>query len=146
MLGCVALLCGEVSLLLVLDRACNHSLPFPHAVHAYTAAMRAASEGGQWEAALAIWDDLVNAGCTPTGVRVSMHCWPGWCTHTGVRVSMHCWPGWCTPTGVRVSMHCWPGWCTHTQEECAPARCTHPIGASAHETLVFMSRFPGPAM
>ncbi len=36
-------------------------------VHAYTAAMRAASEGGSWEAALAIWDDLQAAGCKPTG-------------------------------------------------------------------------------
>lgn len=36
-------------------------------VHAYTAAMRAASEGGRWEAALAIWEDMQKAGCKPTG-------------------------------------------------------------------------------
>ncbi|KAL4443011.1 hypothetical protein ABPG77_008502 [Micractinium sp. CCAP 211/92] len=36
-------------------------------VHAFTAAMRAASEGGRWEAALAIWDDMQKAGCKPTG-------------------------------------------------------------------------------
>ncbi len=36
-------------------------------VHAYTAAMRAAAEGGRWEAALAVWDDMVAAGCKPTG-------------------------------------------------------------------------------
>lgn len=36
-------------------------------VHAYTAAMRAAAEGGRWEAALAIWTDMQAAGCKPTG-------------------------------------------------------------------------------
>ncbi|PSC71557.1 nadh:ubiquinone oxidoreductase complex i intermediate-associated 30 [Micractinium conductrix] len=36
-------------------------------VHAYTAAMRAAAEGGRWEAALSIWDDMQKAGCKPTG-------------------------------------------------------------------------------
>ena len=36
-------------------------------VHAYTAAMRAAAEGGRPAAALAIWDDMQNAGCKPTG-------------------------------------------------------------------------------
>jgi len=36
-------------------------------VHAFTAAMRAASEGGSWEAALSIWDDMQRAGCKPTG-------------------------------------------------------------------------------
>lgn len=41
-------------------------------VHAFTAAMRAASEGGRWEAALAIWDDMQKAGCKPTGA-----CMPG---------------------------------------------------------------------
>jgi pentatricopeptide repeat protein len=39
-------------------------------VHAYTAAMRAASEGGRWEAALAIWEDMQKAGCKPTGARL----------------------------------------------------------------------------
>ena len=38
-------------------------------VHAYTAAMRAASEGGRWEAALSIWDDMQAAGCKPTGAH-----------------------------------------------------------------------------
>lgn len=36
-------------------------------VHAFTAAMRAASEGGRWEAALSIWDDMQRGGCKPTG-------------------------------------------------------------------------------
>lgn len=36
-------------------------------VHAYTAAMRAAADGGRWEEALAIWDDMQAAGCKPTG-------------------------------------------------------------------------------
>jgi pentatricopeptide repeat protein len=36
-------------------------------VHAYTAAMRAAAEGGRWEAALAVWDEMRKAGCKPTG-------------------------------------------------------------------------------
>lgn len=36
-------------------------------VHAYTAAMRAAAEGGRWAEALAIWDDMERAGCKPTG-------------------------------------------------------------------------------
>lgn len=36
-------------------------------VHAYTAAMRAATEGGLWAKALSIWDDMKAAGVTPTG-------------------------------------------------------------------------------
>jgi pentatricopeptide repeat protein len=36
-------------------------------VHAYTAAMRAATEGGRWVEALEIWDDMQRAGCQPTG-------------------------------------------------------------------------------
>ncbi|GAB4820675.1 hypothetical protein N2152v2_007721 [Parachlorella kessleri] len=36
-------------------------------VHAYTAAMRAAAEGGRWEDALHIWEDMEKAGCKPTG-------------------------------------------------------------------------------
>lgn len=36
-------------------------------VHAYTAAMRAAAEGGLWERALEIWSDMEAAGVTPTG-------------------------------------------------------------------------------
>lgn len=36
-------------------------------VHAYTAAMRAAADGGAWEKALCIWSDMVAAGCQPTG-------------------------------------------------------------------------------
>ena len=36
-------------------------------VHAYTAAMRAAAEGGAWETALAIWSDMEGCGCKPTG-------------------------------------------------------------------------------
>lgn len=36
-------------------------------VHAYTAAMRAAAEGGAWETALAIWSDMEACACKPTG-------------------------------------------------------------------------------
>lgn len=36
-------------------------------VHAYTAAMRAATEGGKWHKALEIWGDMRKAGCEPTG-------------------------------------------------------------------------------
>lgn len=36
-------------------------------VHAYTAAMRAAAEGGAWQEALQIWHDMMEAGCKPTG-------------------------------------------------------------------------------
>ncbi|MEW5301301.1 MAG: hypothetical protein WDW36_004167 [Sanguina aurantia] len=36
-------------------------------VHAYTAAMRAATEGGRWLKALDIWEDMTRAGCQPTG-------------------------------------------------------------------------------
>lgn len=63
-------------------------------VHAYTAAMRAASEGGRWEAALAIWEDMQQAGCKPTGALLPLplaarlplaagdskqRCWAAWC-------------------------------------------------------------------
>ena len=36
-------------------------------VHAFTSAMRAAADGGAWERALEIWNDMVAAGCQPTG-------------------------------------------------------------------------------
>ncbi|KAK9827398.1 hypothetical protein WJX81_006751 [Elliptochloris bilobata] len=36
-------------------------------VHAFTAAMRAAAEGGAWERALEVWADMDAAGCRPTG-------------------------------------------------------------------------------
>ncbi|PNH05481.1 hypothetical protein TSOC_008251 [Tetrabaena socialis] len=36
-------------------------------VHAYTAAMRAATEGGRWYRALDIWADMRTSGCEPTG-------------------------------------------------------------------------------
>ncbi|WIA14814.1 hypothetical protein OEZ85_003296 [Tetradesmus obliquus] len=36
-------------------------------VHAYTAAMRAATEGGAWQKALDIWADMTAAGVLPTG-------------------------------------------------------------------------------
>ena len=37
-------------------------------VHTYTAAMRAAAaDGSTWHEALTIWDDMLAAGCTPTG-------------------------------------------------------------------------------
>ena len=36
-------------------------------VHAFTAAMRAAADGGAWEDALHMWADMQAAGCRPTG-------------------------------------------------------------------------------
>ena len=36
-------------------------------VHAFTSAMRAAADGGAWEKALDIWNDMLAAGCQPTG-------------------------------------------------------------------------------
>ena len=36
-------------------------------VHAYTAAMRAAAEGGAWDKALDIWSDMELRNCKPTG-------------------------------------------------------------------------------
>eukprot|EP01025_Chloroclados_australasicus_P053141 TRINITY_DN6228_c0_g1_i1.p1 TRINITY_DN6228_c0_g1~~TRINITY_DN6228_c0_g1_i1.p1 ORF type:complete len:748 (+),score=53.60 TRINITY_DN6228_c0_g1_i1:173-2416(+) len=36
-------------------------------VHAFTAAMRAATEGGHWNMALEIWNDMERYGCQPTG-------------------------------------------------------------------------------
>lgn len=36
-------------------------------VHAYTAAMRAATEGGKWEKSLDIWEDMLSAGVHPSG-------------------------------------------------------------------------------
>lgn len=38
-------------------------------VHTYTAAMRAAAEGGAWESALGIWKDMEAAGCRPSGMN-----------------------------------------------------------------------------
>lgn len=40
-------------------------------VHAYTAAMRAAADGGRWEKALCIWSDMIAAGCQPTGQLIA---------------------------------------------------------------------------
>ena len=36
-------------------------------IHAYTAAMRAAAEGGAWQQALEIWSDMEQCKCKPTG-------------------------------------------------------------------------------
>ena len=44
-------------------------------VHAFTAAMRAAADGGAWEEALHMWADMQAAGCRPTGA------WGGLCSH-----------------------------------------------------------------
>lgn len=41
--------------------------PLAPTVHAYTAAMRAATEGGRWYRALDIWEDMRRAKCAPTG-------------------------------------------------------------------------------
>ncbi|KAF5830188.1 TPR-like protein [Dunaliella salina] len=41
--------------------------PMAPTVHAYTAAMRAATEGGRWARALDIWADLRSSGCQATG-------------------------------------------------------------------------------
>ena len=46
-------------------------------VHAYTAAMRAAAEGGAWEQALDIWADMEHRNCKPTGTpRLVARCSP----------------------------------------------------------------------
>ena len=45
-------------------------------VHAYTAAMRAAAEGGRWQRALEIWRDMETAGCTPSGPLKRLQCHP----------------------------------------------------------------------
>lgn len=53
------------------DQMCcapKHSKMEP-SVHAYTAAMRAAAEGGHWRRGLQIWGDMEKAGCRPTGQR-----------------------------------------------------------------------------
>eukprot|EP01024_Parvocaulis_polyphysoides_P014747 TRINITY_DN1616_c1_g1_i4.p1 TRINITY_DN1616_c1_g1~~TRINITY_DN1616_c1_g1_i4.p1 ORF type:complete len:594 (+),score=78.24 TRINITY_DN1616_c1_g1_i4:695-2476(+) len=36
-------------------------------VHAFTTAMRAATEGGRWDKSLEIWKDMEQYGCSPTG-------------------------------------------------------------------------------
>ncbi len=41
-------------------------------VHAYTAAMRAAAEGGCWQRALDMWDDMGQAACRPTGAQMAL--------------------------------------------------------------------------
>mmetsp|Transcript_19979 Transcript_19979/g.43539 ORF Transcript_19979/g.43539 Transcript_19979/m.43539 type:complete len:605 (-) Transcript_19979:655-2469(-) len=48
-------------------RSAPRGSPMAPTVHAYTAAMRAASEGGRWVRALDIWEDMKRAGCVPTG-------------------------------------------------------------------------------
>ena len=47
-------------------------------VHAFTSAMRAAADGGAWEKALDIWNDMLAAGCQPTGTHCSERCSIGW--------------------------------------------------------------------
>jgi pentatricopeptide repeat protein len=42
--------------------------PMRPSVHAYTAAMRAATEGGRWVRALGVWDDMRRSGTQPTGL------------------------------------------------------------------------------
>ena len=43
-------------------------------VHAYTAAMRAAAEGGAWDKALDIWSDMEQRNCKPTGEHHLYYC------------------------------------------------------------------------
>ncbi len=43
------------------------SSPMAPTVHAYTAAMRAATEGGRWREALSIWDDMRRSGVPTSG-------------------------------------------------------------------------------
>ena len=50
-------------------RAAPPSSRLAPSVHAYTAAMRAAAEGGAWERALEVWADMEAAGCRPTGAH-----------------------------------------------------------------------------
>lgn len=40
-------------------------------VHAYTAAMRAATEGNKWQKALEIWQDMRGASVDPSGTKLS---------------------------------------------------------------------------
>ncbi|KAL6753429.1 hypothetical protein V8C86DRAFT_460184 [Haematococcus lacustris] len=47
-------------------RAAPPNSPMAPTVHVYTAAMRAATEGGAWRQALGIWEDMQAAGCPPT--------------------------------------------------------------------------------
>lgn len=54
----------------MMKNAPSHSKMAP-TVHAYTAAMRAAAEGGQWERALNIWSDMEAAQCPPSGMHFS---------------------------------------------------------------------------
>ncbi len=49
-------------------RASGPGSPLAPTVHTYTAAMRAAAEGGAWEIALDIWNDMEAAGCRPSGL------------------------------------------------------------------------------
>lgn len=48
-------------------RSSPHSSKMAPTVHAYTAAMRAATEGGKWERSLGIWEDMIAAGVQPSG-------------------------------------------------------------------------------
>jgi pentatricopeptide repeat protein len=48
-------------------RAAPPSSCMAPSVHAFTAAMRAAADGGCWQKALDIWSDMRAAGCQPTG-------------------------------------------------------------------------------
>lgn len=40
----------------------NPSCNIAPTVHAYTATIRAATEGGQWEKALMVWDEMIANG------------------------------------------------------------------------------------
>jgi len=53
-------------------RSASPSSSMAPTVHAYTAAMRAATEGGRWARALDIWADLRASGCQTTGVCVCL--------------------------------------------------------------------------
>ena len=63
--------------------------PMAPTVHAYTAAMRAATEGGRWSKALDIWADMKRANCQATGEGTLRVCvWRGGAWR-GVRPFVH---------------------------------------------------------
>ncbi len=62
--------------------------PMRPSVHAYTAAMRAASEGGQWVRALGVWEDMRRSGCQPTG-KLDTHTHTHMCVRAGARTNTH---------------------------------------------------------
>jgi len=87
---CAACLPGQM-------RAAPSSSPMAPTVHAYTAAMRAATEGGRWARALDIWGDLRSSGCAATGEQRGQ-------SHTGIQRWWRKGSSTLGSVGVRVSL------------------------------------------